>query len=158
MKSSIKTGLGFGVTAGIITTLALMVGLNSGTESALAVIGGVLTIAISDALVDALGIHVSKEFEGKTSTKEIWESTITTFLSKFMMALLFVIPIMIFKLALAIKISLIMGILLIIMFSYLIAKEGHLKPLHLITEHLVTALVVIVISQLIGTFIRSTFI
>ncbi len=80
MKHSLKTGLGFGVTSGTITTLGLMVGLNSGTQSQIAVIGGILTIAIADTFSDSLGIHVSKKFENRYSIKEVWEATITTFL------------------------------------------------------------------------------
>ncbi|HID72702.1 TPA: hypothetical protein EYP38_02060, partial [Candidatus Micrarchaeota archaeon] len=74
MKRSIKTGFSFGLTSAIITTLGLMVGLNAGTHSSLAVIGGVITIAIADSLSDALGIHVSTEALNKYSDKEIWES------------------------------------------------------------------------------------
>jgi vacuolar iron transporter family protein len=158
MKHSLKTGLGFGVTSGIITTLGLMVGLNSGTQSVLAVVGGVLTIAIADAFSDALGIHVSKEFENKSSSKEIWESTLVTFLSKFFMALLFIFPILIFKLKTAVIISVIMGISLLAIFSYIIAKEKKTKPLHVILEHVTIAAVVIIISQLVGSFIGKTFV
>ncbi|RKZ33287.1 hypothetical protein DRQ27_00575 [bacterium] len=35
MRHSLKTGLSFGLTSGIITTIGLMVGLNSGTHSKL---------------------------------------------------------------------------------------------------------------------------
>ena len=52
MHHSIQVGLSFGLTSGIITTLGLMVGLASGTNSRLAVIGGVATIAVADALSD----------------------------------------------------------------------------------------------------------
>ncbi|MGZ8381620.1 MAG: hypothetical protein ACXW4C_08190, partial [Nitrospira sp.] len=55
MKASFKTGLSFGLTSGVITTLGLMVGLHSGTHSRTVVIGGILTIAIADAMSDALG-------------------------------------------------------------------------------------------------------
>ena len=158
MKKSLKTGLGFGITSGIITTLGLMVGLNSGTQSVLAVIGGVLTIAIADAFSDALGIHVSKEFENQSSSKEIWESTIITFFSKFFMAIAFVIPVAIFELSLAVKISVVSGITLLALFSYVIAKEKKVKPLPIILEHVSIAVLVITISQFVGSFIRSTFI
>ena len=47
MKASWKTGLSFGLTSGVITTLGLMVGLHSGTHSRAVVIGGILTIAMS---------------------------------------------------------------------------------------------------------------
>lgn len=49
MRHSFKVGFCFGITSGIITTLGLMVGLNSGTNSQLVVIGSILIIAIADA-------------------------------------------------------------------------------------------------------------
>jgi len=87
MKHSLKIGFSFGLTSGIITTLGLIVGLHSGTHSKLVILGGILIIAIADAFSDALGIHISEESEGKHTTKEIWESTIATFLAKFVFAL-----------------------------------------------------------------------
>lgn len=47
MKDSLRTGISFGLTSAVITTLGLMVGLHSGTGSKLVVLGGVLTIAIA---------------------------------------------------------------------------------------------------------------
>ena len=91
MKLSIRKGFSFGLTSGIITTLGLIVGLHSSTHSAIVIIGGILVIAIADALSDALGIHISEESEKKHSTKEIWESTFATFLSKFVFALTFIV-------------------------------------------------------------------
>lgn len=61
MKNSLKIGICFGITSGIITTLGLMMGLESGTNSRLVVLGGIFTIAIADAFSDALGIHISEE-------------------------------------------------------------------------------------------------
>ena len=45
MKGPITTGISFGLTSGVITTLGLMVGLHSGTHSAIAVIGGVIILS-----------------------------------------------------------------------------------------------------------------
>ena len=81
MRHSLKVGLCFGLTSGIITTLGLMMGLYSGTNSKLVVIGGILVIAIADSFSDALGIHMSEESENKHTTREVWESTISTFTS-----------------------------------------------------------------------------
>lgn len=154
MKHSLKTGLGFGITSGITTILGLIVGLNAGTYSRLAILGGILTIAIADSFSDALGVHVAKEFENKNSTREIWESTIATLLSKFFMAILFAIPIFIFPLAFAIKFDLFLGLILLGTFSYVIARERKVKPFHVIGEHLLIATFVIVASQLVGTLVR----
>ncbi len=98
MKLSIGKGFSFGLTSGIITTLGLIIGLHSSTNSDVVVISGILVIAIADSMSDALGIHISQEFEGNNSEKEVWESTIATFLSKFIFALKFIVPILIFEL------------------------------------------------------------
>jgi len=157
MKHSIKTGFSFGLTSGIITTLGLMVGLHSGTRSRLVVIGGILIIAIADAFSDALGIHISEESENKHTTKEIWESTISTFLSKFVIALTFIIPLLLFQLPKAIIVSMVWGLSLLGIFSFYIAKEQKIKPWKVIVEHLLIALVVIIITHHIGDWIGSTF-
>ncbi len=158
MKNSIKTGLGFGITSGIITTLGLMVGLNSGTHSMLATIGGVLTIAIADAFSDSLGIRIAKEYENKTNKKEVWEATLTTFFSKFFMALFFVIPIIFFELNTAIKLSVFLGISILAIFSYIIAKEKKANPWPVVLEHVGIAGFVVIISQVVGTLIRNNFV
>ncbi len=157
MKHSLKTGFSFGITSGIITTLGLMVGLHSGTGSKLVVIGGVLTIAIADAFSDALGIHISEESEDKHTTREIWESTVSTFFSKFVLALTFIIPVLLIKLSTAIMINIIWGLSILCVLSFSIAKEQKTKPWKVVLEHLIIALVVIVITHYVGDWISSTF-
>ena len=157
MNHSVKIGFSFGLTSGIITTLGLMVGLNSGTHSKLVVIGGVLTIAIADAFSDALGIHISEESENKHTTKEIWESTIATFVSKFAFAMTFVIPVLLFPLTTAIYVSIVWGFTLLGLFSFYIAKEQGVKPWKVVIEHLVIALAVIIITHYVGDWIAGTF-
>ena len=153
-RHSIKTGLSFGLTSAIITTLGLMVGLHSGTRSKLVVISGILIIAIADAFSDALGIHMSEESENKHSTKEIWESTVATFLSKFVFATSFIIPLLLFPLNTAIVISVLYGLVLLSLFSLYMAKEQGEKPWKVIGEHLVIAVVVIVLTHYVGDWIR----
>jgi len=157
MRHSLKTGFSFGLTSGVITTVGLMVGLHSGTHSKLVVIGGVLMIAIADAFSDVLGIHVSEEAENKHTTKEIWESTIATFLSKFVFALTFVVPILLFQLSTAIAVSVIWGLSLLGIFSFQIAKEQGAKSWKVVMEHLVIALIVIVTAHYVGDWISSIF-
>ena len=105
MKTSFKTGLSFGLTSGVITTLGLMVGLHSGTHSRTVVIGGIVTIAVADALSDALGIHVSEESKNSGPTRQIWEATVATFVAKFVIAMTFVVPVLTCPLDQAIVIS-----------------------------------------------------
>jgi len=157
MKHSMKVGLSFGLTSGTITTLGLMVGLYSGTHSKLVVIGGILTIAIADAFSDALGIHVSEESEGKHTEKEIWLSTISTFFSKFLFALTFIIPVLLFELLIAIIVSIIWGLLLLGIFSFKIAKDQNAAPWKVIGEHLLIAIIVIIATYYLGAWINLVF-
>jgi VIT1/CCC1 family predicted Fe2+/Mn2+ transporter len=157
MKHPLKVGFSFGLTSGIITTLGLIVGLHSSTHSRLVIIGGILTIAIADAFSDALGIHVSEESEAKHTTKEIWQSTIATFLSKFVFAMTFVVPILLLSLTTAVVVSIVWGLSVLGVFSYYIAKEQKAKPWRAVLEHMLIALVVIGITHYVGDWIGSTF-
>lgn len=157
MKQSIKTGFSFGLTSGIITTLGLMVGLNSSTHSRLVVIGGILTIAIADAFSDAFGIHFSEESENKHNTTEIWQSAISTFFSKLAIALTFIVPLLLLQFSIAIIVSVIWGLSVLAIFSFYVAKERRARPWWVITEHLIIASVVIVITHYVGDWIGSTF-
>ena len=155
MKHSLRTGITFGMTSGVITTLGLMVGLHSGTHSRIVVLGGILTIAIADACSDALGIHVSEEAENVHTAKQIWGSTIATFLSKFLFALTFTIPILWLPLSTAIIVSLLWGMLILAILSYAMAKSQGEAPWKIVGEHIVIALVVIVITHLVGDWVNT---
>ena len=158
LNHSLRIGFSFGLTSGIITTLGLMVGLSSGTHSKLAVIGGILTIAIADSFSDAMGIHISEESENVHTTKEIWESTLATFFSKFLFAVTFIIPVLFFKdLTIAVIISVIWGLSLLSALSFIMAKQHKTKPWKPVLEHLSIAVIVIVITHYVGCWISTTF-
>ncbi|HLD58658.1 MAG TPA: VIT1/CCC1 transporter family protein [archaeon] len=158
MRPSFKAGFSFGLASGIITTLGLIVGLDAGTQSQLAVIGGILTIAVADAFSDSLGVHVSQESENHHSTKEIWESTIATFFAKLVFALSFLVPVLLLPLSTAIIASVFYGLILLAVLSFFIARQGKTPVWKAITEHLAIAIVVIIAAQFLGTFISTIFV
>jgi VIT1/CCC1 family predicted Fe2+/Mn2+ transporter len=153
VKESLRTGISFGLTSGVITTLGLMVGLNSGTHSKPVVLGGILTIAIADAFSDAIGIHISEESKQGQSEKHVWIATLSTFLSKFLFALTFVVPVLLFELYTAILVSVAWGFSVLATLSYKIASFQGAKPWKVIGEHLFIALVVIIITNFVGEWI-----
>ena len=158
MKLSVRKGFSFGLTSGVITTLGLMVGLNASTHSKLVIIGGIISIAIADAFSDALGIHVSVESEIKYSRKQIWAATFSTFLAKFVFALTFIVPVIIFKNSMAIIIGAIWGIFVLSVYSFYLAKRQKIQPWKVIAEHLLIAFLVIIITQIVGLWIGEIFI
>lgn len=158
MRESLKTGFSFGLTSGIITTLGLMVGLDAGTGSKLAVMGGVLTIAIADAFSDALGIHISEESENKHTTREIWESTFFTFVAKFVVALSFIVPLLLCPLSTAVIVSVVYGMTLLGIFSFFLAKQEGSMSWEVVGEHLIIAIVVIFLTHYVGDWIHTLFV
>jgi VIT1/CCC1 family predicted Fe2+/Mn2+ transporter len=157
MKPSLQTGFSFGLTSGIITTLGIIVGLHSSTQSKIVVVGGILTIAIADAFSDALGIHISQETQNKLSHKQVWGATISAFLSKFVFALTFLIPILVFHLTLAVVISIIWGFSVLSALSFAIARKHNKNPWKMVAEHITIGLVVILATFFVGKWIASVF-
>ena len=155
MKASFKSGLSFGLTSGVITTLGLMVGLHSGTHSRTVVIGGILTIAIADAMSDALGMHIAEESKNNGNESEIWESTIATFLAKFLIALTFVVPVLLLSLEVAMTVSVVWGLTLLAVLSYFLARAQQIPAWKVIAEHVVIGVSVVVITHFVGDWIHA---
>jgi VIT1/CCC1 family predicted Fe2+/Mn2+ transporter len=152
-----RTGLFFGATSGVITTIGLIVGLNSGTRSITAVLGGILVIAVADAMSDALGIHLAEESDPKTTHGHVWAATITTFVTKFVFSISFAIPLLLLPLATAVIASVIWGMCVIVVLSYFLARSQGESPLAIIVEHVGIAVLVVVLSHFIGVWVSNTF-
>ncbi len=155
MKDSLRTGITFGLSSAVITTLGLMVGLNSGTKSKLVVLGGVLTIAIADAFSDALGIHMSEESESTRTNRQVWSATIATFLAKSGFALTFVVPVLLLPLSTAVITSVVWGLFVLAVLSYLIAKSQKKRPWKVVGEHILIAILVVVITYWVGEWVAT---
>jgi len=157
MKISFKKGLSFGLTSGVVTTLGLIIGLASTTDSKSIIVAGLLTIAIADSLSDAMGIHISEESSGEKTSKEVWEATFATLFGKIVFTSSFILPFIFFDITPAIIISLLWGFLLIIFISLLIAKKQNLQPFKVIWEHLAILVLVIILTHFVGDVISLIF-
>jgi VIT1/CCC1 family predicted Fe2+/Mn2+ transporter len=153
-----RTGIFFGATSGVITTIGLIVGLNAGTHSMLAVLGGIFVIAFADAMSDALGMHLAEESDPNATTQHIWSATVSTFLAKFVFAISFAVPMLLLPLDAAVIASLLWGMLVIVILSFFLARTQQASPLAIIAEHLGIAVLVVVLSHFIGIWVGSTFV
>ncbi|MDH3615083.1 MAG: hypothetical protein OEQ90_01300 [Gammaproteobacteria bacterium] len=152
-----RTGLFFGATSGVITTIGLIVGLNSGTRSITAVLGGILVIAVADALSDALGIHLAEEANPNTTHNHVWSATIMTFLTKFVFSISFAVPLLLLPLASAVMVSVAWGLFVIVVLSYFLARAQGEAPFAIIVEHVGIAILVVILSHYIGVWVATTF-
>lgn len=150
------SGISFGMTSGVITTLGLMVGLRSGTDSRLAVIGGIVTIAVADAFSDSLGIHTAEETRG-TKVGSIWAVTLSTFATKLLVAGSFLVPVLVFDLGVAVWVAVGWGLVLLTVLSWVIARANASHALLVVGEHLAIAAAVIVTAQFLGEWVAATF-
>ena len=155
LDHSLRVGISFGVTSGIITTLGLLVGLSAGTSSRAAVLGGIFTIAVADSMSDALGIHISEESEGIHAEREVWTATVATFVTKLLTALTFAIPVGLLDLDAAVVVSIVWGASALTALSWDLARRQGLKPRPLVVEHLGVAALVVAAAHLVGLGISA---
>ena len=152
-----RTGLFFGATSGVITTIGLIAGLHAGTNSVAAVLGGVLVIAVADALSDALGIHLAEEADPNATQQHIWAATISTFIAKFVFAITFAVPVLLLPLFTAVVASVVWGIVVVAVLSFFIARAQQASPLAIIGEHVGIAILVVIVSHYIGAWVNAAF-
>ncbi len=153
MIKGFKIGFGFGLASAVITTLGLMVGLAASTQSKLAIIGGIVMIAVADSFADSLGIHIAKESEGNFNNKQVWQATLFTLFFKMVFASSFLVPIILLPIYPALYVSMIWGALILIFQSLKLAKDNKTKIHMVIIEHLSIAVLVIIINYYLGGFI-----
>jgi len=82
----------FGATTAVITNMGLVTGLFFSPNAKMNIIGSILVIALADNISDSLGIHIFQEAE-KLKIKEVWLSTLTNFLTRFLVSMFFVLAI-----------------------------------------------------------------
>jgi len=99
----------------------------------------------------------SQECKKEHSRQEVWFATLSTFFSKFLFSLSFVIPILILSLQTAIIVNIIGGLLLLIGLSFIIAKHKNLPALTIILEHLILAVLIICVTYHTGKWTATFF-
>jgi VIT1/CCC1 family predicted Fe2+/Mn2+ transporter len=146
----------FGATSAIVTSLALIVSLSKTINPKLSIIGSLLVIAIADNISDSLGIHIYQESELKKS-KAVRVSTFFNFLTRFLVILIFILLVAFLPIGYSVIFSIVWGVSLLTLLSYLIAKEQKANPYLAILQHLAIAIVVIVVSLFLSEWIRDIF-
>ena len=152
-STSIQKGIAFGITSGVITTLGLMVGLDAGTGSSLAVIVGIFAVAISEAFSDALGMHNAEEVDRRNSPRTLRKTTLATFFSKCFFTLTFAVPVFLFDLQMAILVSIAWGLFVIGSFSYVVAHISKQRPEKIVFQHVLLTVIVIIITYYVGKLV-----
>lgn len=151
-----STKFSFGSTSAIITNMSIIIGLDTASNARLAIIGSLLVIAIADNISDSLGIHIFQESEG-LGQKKVWLQTITNFFSRLVISVGFMLIILVLPLKIAVITSLVYGLLILSIVSYMISLNKKISPVSSILEHLTIALGIIFLSNFFGNLIVKSF-
>ena len=155
-KSFSTTKFSFGGTSGIINNMAIITGLNTLSNAKISIIGSLLVVALADNISDTLGIHIYQESEGLTK-KEVWITSLTNFFSRFLVCLGFIFIVYFLPIKLSVSVSIIYGLLVLSIISYLISRRKKVNPWMAITEHIFIAIIVISLSQYFRSSILNLF-
>jgi VIT1/CCC1 family predicted Fe2+/Mn2+ transporter len=144
----------FGAVSAVTSSLALLIGLNSLAVSKVGIIGALLVIAFADNIADSLGLHIYSESKFKGHTRL---HTITNYLTRAGVTLIPVAFVVLLPMQYAIAASIILGLAIVGVLSYFIAKSHGRDTGRSVAEHLLVTILVLVASQLIGSGIRAAF-
>jgi len=147
----------YGITSSVVTSLALIVGLDGITNPKMSIIGALLLIAIADNISDSLGIHIYRESAYSKAKNNIKVYTFSNFLTRLSITLLFVSLVMFLPIQYAILSSLVLGLSLLSVLSYLIAINQKANPYLQILQHVGVAIVVVITSHFMGQTIINIF-
>lgn len=147
----------FGGTAAIVTSVALIFGLDAATATKSTIVSGLLIVALADNLTDALSMHVYQESERRLEPHDAFLATWSNFLARLLLALTFVLLVVVFPIASAVVASAVWGLLLLVALTWAIARERKVSFAVELGKHCGAALAVIAASRGIGAFITARF-
>lgn len=147
----------FGATSAIITSLALIVGLDETSNPKMSIIGALLVLAVADNISDSLGIHIYRESQYLNAKINSRVNSVSNFMTRLTVTLIFVLLVMFLPLEYAILSSVVLGILLLSVLSYLIAVYQKANPYLAILHHVGVAVAVLATSHFLGRTIASMF-
>lgn len=147
--------LSFGSTAAIVTSVALIVGLNAVTATRSAIVSGLLIVALADNLTDALSMHVYEESRQRLPHEEAFRATVSNFFTRLLLALTFVLLVVALPTGAAVIAATIWGLSLLVLLTWALARERKVNFAREVMKHVAAALAVIAASRWIGAVISS---
>ena len=141
--------LAFGITDGVITVLAILIGVFAAGESQFVIAAAALAGGLGDAFANAAGTHVSEDIWRSKKKKFIWASTSVAFVSTVVVVIIQVLPIIFLPLQLGIAVSILIGIVILI-----IMGSAFEKAPKTIFKYILLGILAAIFAFAIGKIIR----
>ncbi len=142
------------MTSAVITGIAALGTLFSNPQAKMFVISSLLIFAVADNIADTFGMHVYQDSE-LIKEKQVWIGTLFNYVTRLIISLTFIAILLLFPTNIASVLCIGIGIILLTVMSYLIAKRRKSNPVFMIAEHVGLAIVVLLLSSVVGNLIRS---
>lgn len=158
LLSSLTSRLGrfsFGIASGVLTTLGVIIVMNKSVVSLLAIIAGIVAIAVADSMSDAFGVYSLKKTERGTAPRSAFAAAIATFLGKVVCTLTFIIPFLLLPIDTAVIVSIFWGVFLLIIVNLEIAVIQQESIWKTILVNLLLAGLVMFLSLVAGNFLAG---
>jgi len=148
------TRISFGGTAAIVTSMALIAGLDAANAGRTVMIRALLIAAVADNLTDSLSVHMYQESE-RLEQKEAFVGTVANFVTRFVVCLSFVLIVALLRGQAAVMGGIVWGMSLLASLSCLLARHRKVSATAEVAKHLAVALVIILVSKSIGHWITT---
>jgi vacuolar iron transporter family protein len=148
------TRISFGGTAAILTSMALLVGLDAANAGKATMVSALLIAAVADNLTDSLSVHMCQESE-RLERKEAFLGTLSNFATRLIVCLSFILIVMLFREHSAAVAGIIWGMSLLAGMTYMVARRPQVSTMSELAKHLTMALVIVFVSREIGRWITA---
>jgi hypothetical protein len=132
--------------------MALITGLNAAGTAKSILISALLITALADNLTDSLSIHIYQESE-RLDEREAFIGTLSNFTTRLLGSLSFILLVVVFPPKVVVLGSIVWGMLLLGVLSYLLARDRNVGIISEVIKHLVVAAAVLIMSKAIAYFL-----
>jgi len=148
-KANGVQGFTFGIMEGMVMVLGVLIGLSAASQPKTVLIIGTFLAGFSDALANAVGIHVSQETEARPR-REVWKATIYCFLATIGATLIIVIPLAVLPTTLAIPVTWVIGVVSLAALGWYVSRFSRIPKSTLAFEYMSMGIVVSVVCFIVG--------
>jgi len=146
--------ISFGGTAAIVTSMALIAGLEAAHAGRPGVISALLIAAVADNLTDSLSVHMYQESE-RFERKDAFIGTLSNFGTRFVVCVSFVLIVLMLPGRLVAVGGIAWGMSLLAILTILLARHRHVSTFSEVVKHLGVAISVIAVSRIVGEWIAA---
>jgi len=144
----------FGGTAGIVTSMGLIIGLSAARVEMVTIVSGLLIVGVADNITDSLSIHMYQEAE-KLDGRAALMATLTNFVTRLLIVLSFVAIVLTLPKPYAGVVAFAWGGALLAAISYVLARARGISPGTEVAKHLGVAVLAIAASRFMGLWISQ---